>query len=270
VRITLILEYDVSSAPETGERWAYALVGPHLHERCDPESFPQLIDKLGEASEIDHFGGQLLAFLASREPVKTTTMLIQRIKDCATRRDHFEPVPDIPNENPLSELPIAERRRALYELGDLLRSHDYRVEHAAAQLAALLTVHGSDLREVQLAWATSGKSELVVQAAISLRERPAQVLFEEEELVAAIIRGADSLDQETLRDVRSILVGISLNGVRTGEPAPLDIQIRDQAGGIATKYSQGSPEKRLYEEIASRMEDSISWALARKQERSIE
>lgn len=196
-------------------------------------------------------------------------LLLMRVARKPAAPPDFEAVPFRIQQDFISPLPAAEKERCLIELGSLLHSADYGVQHSAQGLFAKMGGDDPEVkRRVRAAWVASGDPSLILCAAQSFRQEPPQTLFTEEEGVVALLRAASRLGSELHGSVASKLLAASSNGARSGtpgEPMPEDVAIRDQAKNVAHRYPHGSVESTFYDGVASQAQASID-ALQRMHE----
>jgi hypothetical protein len=230
-----------------------------------------LIGRLLVLPELDYHAQRIIKGLCADEPTKLVDMLLARVQAAAAKTTwRYEAVPERKQDDCLAGLPASERTRGLVALGTLLRATDFQIQHAAQELFARLGGGAPRVqREVRLAWANSRDPELILCAGESFRGEPATALLAEEEVVASILRAAEAIGSELVRTVRSEFAALAASGVRIGtpgQPAPLDVQIRDQARAIAAKYGAGSIEASFYSSVADQTQDAIDWLLQRHEE----
>jgi hypothetical protein len=273
-RAAVLLEYDLSLAPETGEHWAEAIMPTErIYAHYSPAERAILARKLRDVGKLGHWSVDLMAKLGRDAPEELVDTMIHRLLKPGNEGQLSEAVPSAGQGNPFNALPREARKRAMEELGALLQGEDVVVAYHAQRLFAQLAEGDpSAVQEVRGVWTASGDPALVLQAARSFRESEPEALFSEQEFVVSLIRAARKIGGTTFKSVRSILIGVTYSGLRQsapGEPSPRDVAIRDQARAAELSLADGSPERQLYREIVESVEERLRNEAERDRDRRL-
>lgn len=256
-RVRLLLGYDLAACPSSGEEWAQAL--HTLVADCSDQELEVVARKLGDAAELEYWACDVIETLARRVPAGLVDTLVARVPRAA--EDEFEAVLDPAQKDPLASLPESARERGMTALGACLGSEDFKVAHAASSLFhKLSTGDRTVMRRVHLAWLRSGRRDLILQVAESLRYKESEFLIEEEEIVVALLRAAELQGMEFLRDIESELHAVASRGTRSGvpgQPFERDVLLRERAGGISSRHEPGGLVARFYAAVARHAQDTI-------------
>jgi hypothetical protein len=261
-RSAIMLDYDLATAPETGEAWAEALMpGVKIYAHLSPQEKAHLAHKLRDIGKLGHWSVDLMAKLSQDAPEELMDAILYRLTKPREPDEDLDAVPSIGQGNPFHSLPKPTRKRGMIELGTLLQGDDVLVAYNARRLFSLLAQGDPELvNEVRSSWVSSNDPRLIVQAAKSFREEEPEALFTHQEFTVNLIRAAARVGGETYYEVRGTLIGVTHNGLRRsmpGEPPPRDIEIRDRARGVAAGLAENSPEHEMYTQIAESMDDWI-------------
>lgn len=271
-RAAILLDYDPTQDPPRIDMWAIAVAD--IYGELESEQRRTLLGQLERLPSLGYFDDRILERLCADEPRATSDMLLARVQRAGDEGYDALPSGHGGGRDPLVAMPESERERTLQALGTSLTHGDFRVQHAAEELFALLG--GGDpavRRRVRLAWADSGDPRLVLSAARSFRREVSNVLFEEEDVVVRVLKAARAIGGETDRRARSELLAASSVEVRHGsarEPDYLDAQIRDQARAVAARYPAGSPEHAFYTDLAGHAQSMIDLLIQHEQELDFE
>ena len=105
-----------------------------------------------------------------------------------------------------------------------------------------------------------------------LREAPHSFIFKNRDFVDSLLSAASSMSTTCLEDVAGDLYSVTLSGSRSGKPGqpfPRDIQTRDDARSVLNDLPNGSPARRLYENVLSSAETRIDAQLREGEELGI-
>jgi hypothetical protein len=259
-RCSMLLDYDLATAPQTGEAWAEAMMpGTKIYTLYSAQDRAQLARKLRDVSGLGHWCIDLMAKLSQDAPEELLDSVIYRLTRPRTRGEDLDVVPSAGQGNPFHALPKATRKRGMIELGAVLQGENGIVAYDARRLFFLFAAGDPELvSQVRLCWVRSNDAKLILQAAESFGEEEPEALFTDQNFVVELIRAASAIGGELHDTVRSVLIGVTHNGLKRstpGEPPPRDVEIRDRARQAAASMPEQSPERELYDQIAKNMDE---------------
>ncbi len=271
-RVGLLLKYDTSGDPPEAHGWPLAVES--LYDHFSGPQHRELVTKLKGLPVLEFMAQKVLGYLATDEPAAVVDMLLERVRKVAEEIEGYEAVPDNAQHDCLAALPKQDRERGLIALALMLVSEDYFVSRAAQEL--FVALGGADRevqRRVRRAWALSKDPQQIQSAAQSFRQEDPLVLFDEEDVIVAILRAAAACSIEINRDARVEMLSAFSNGGRTGRPSDpdsLDSKIRDRAQETASRYPAGTPERTFYEELTVQAQSMIDGITAHLDESTLD
>ena len=270
-RVRLLLEYDLPSCPESGEEWAHAIHAKTILDTLTSDQLEGVARKMAYARALKFWCCEVIEYLSGRVPDAVVDMLVARVPREGS--DNFEAVLDRTQKDPLGPLTDSARERGMIALGELLRSTEFPIAHAATDLfGKLATGDLESMRRVRLAWIQSGEEAKVSQAIDSLASEESEFLIQEEVIIVELLEAAERLGPEFLREAQSSLHAIGHRGVRTGgpgEPFSRDVALRDEASAIAARYPEHSTAGRFYRAVARGAQSTTDYHRRREDELSV-
>lgn len=236
----------------------------------------ELLAKLTPVAELDSYSiTALLSAIGARFPRLLISWFEERIRhDLEHDEIRYDPLPHRSGTLDLSSL----SRSPEYE--DLLRQvrdHCLDAEGMGAycypELFELVAQgFGEKVLRVLSEWINSNDEKRLRAIGRLLREAPHSLIFQNRDFVDRLLSAASSMSTTCLEDVAGDLYSVTLSGSRSGKPGqpfPRDIQTRDDARLVLNDLPNGSPARRLYENVLSSAEARIDAQLREGEELGI-
>jgi hypothetical protein len=245
-------------------------------EELTPDHLDHIHDQLLEIDTIDAYEiGEFAKELSFIHPDRILKLLFSRVDSKATRdyKRGYYPIPLAWEKN--GALRVSETlnykksleavRSWVNEEHESWERHQYGPEIFRAVSGGYDETTLSVVNE----WAMSADVQQVETAANLLSEFPATFLWDNPDMVVAILENAKQLGDECYKHVSSSLHSAAYKGSRTGvhgEPCPQDVLQRDKSLEMLGRLPKSSPAYKFYDSMYVIAVDGISRSIIEDEE----
>jgi hypothetical protein len=264
----LILGTRVGSSSRIGEAIAQVLEPgtSSIYEVMTDDELPQLVGQLESLDHLDEYHVRRLARgLAIRVPTVMLDMLIRRIDSLEARggTTSFQPVPhNWAGEAIWEGISAVVREELLRAVRDAAAVKTWPRRAALPDLYAdIADADWSVAARVLDEWIQISDPAMLISAVNLFSHAPSDLVFEHPEVVERTLNAAAKMGDDALRAARRGLAASARSSTKMGrvlQPMPQDLELRDRARGMLTRYPEGSPTRTFFENLISDAESMIA------------
>jgi transcriptional regulator with XRE-family HTH domain len=236
----------------------------------------RIVAQLVECSSIDDY--QILSALSELslvEPLAVTNLLITRVdRQNAGQEPGYAALP-YQWDPPLKVQETADLPHCLARIRDWMTNAAREAWNPLSDDPARVfeLIAGGWTEQVLTVLKTFDRTRreaALITAARILSRTPIDVFFDNAALITEILRAADALGDDALRQVRIALTsrGMQVWTFRGNEPPAHEVRTRDRATELATALPRGTIEERFFRDLAADAEAHINWAGEREEDSS--
>ena len=274
VAIPLLLSVEVGDSEDLAREYCecFDTERPINPDRLTREETITSLKKLERVQDIgDYHISKFLSHACRRQASAVAELLLTRVELCDKMDLRFTPLPYLEFESPLDGF----EGQANYEqLLRLVRDRSFnRPPRMQFWFPKLFKLMSEDFSPASLRvlneWVESGDHQRILAAAGLISDADPSFVFANDQFTINLLERAYAEGHDCYRGVcRKLFMSLHSAG-RTGlagEPAPLDVSIRDQAKKTAARLPAGTPSHQFYLDVEQQAQESISYSLARDEE----
>ncbi|MFB6887721.1 hypothetical protein ACFCX4_00185 [Kitasatospora sp. NPDC056327] len=268
--IALLCSVPFSALPSGAREFAWAFIGPEALSWSDltPDQRAGCVIELTGAPTLDDYRVQsAIAALSEAYEDEALDMLVARLESWESDpTPAYTPLPfswsaPLPFKNSSRRTELLERLAHWFEQE---REHPWRRELFGINLFRIVAggTYNREVLDVLLKVFRSGDAARIKAIAPLLGGAHRELLWDEPDFVADVLRTAARHSNELYRRVGGRLMNAVMSGMKStspGEPFPQDVEVREKAAGVRATLTAGSPEDRFY----SALEDSADAEIER-------
>jgi hypothetical protein len=274
VAIPLLLSVEIGGSEDLAREYceSFATERAINPDRLTRDELITSLKKLERVQDIgDYHISKFLSHACRRQASAVAELLLTRVELCDKMDLRFTPLPYIEFESPLDGFKEQPNYEALLRLvRDRSFDRSPRMQFWFPKLFKLMSEDFSPASlRVLNEWVESGDHQRILAAAGLISDADSSFVFANDQFIINLLERAYAEGQDCYRDVcRKLFMSLhseARSGL-AGEPAPLDISIRDQAKRIAERLPTGTPAHQFYLDVEQETKDWISFSLARDEE----